>query len=45
MASIVISDYSGIVTKLETLRAKVGANWNTVTSYGSGAKPSVSSST
>ena len=45
MASIVVSDYSGIVAKLETLREKVGANWNTVTSYGSGVKPSVSSGT
>ena len=41
MASILASDYNGISTKLETLRAKVGGAWSTVTTYGSGAQPTV----
>lgn len=41
MASILASDYNGISTKLETLRAKVGGAWSTVTTYGSGTQPTV----
>lgn len=44
MASIVVSDYTTIVNKLDTLRATVSAAWSTVTTYGSGVKPSVTAS-
>lgn len=40
MTLIYASKYDEIVAKLEGMRSTVGASWSTVTTYGTGSKPS-----